>query len=222
MRYVGVDLFGKTAVGKTTIFKLFADPQSRLMQEGGNLSYDFRTYYARCWIFPRRWEHSMVFLADPKFDMRYQSLDMKMLKKAFEPTNVLIIVSDSTREDVEAIKHSLQIYPRIKLGLIIFIIANMQDKPGVLPVEEIKQITGINDVLGLIAIQSNARAKVEPFIEEGVKRFFHMLAKRGDWMELIDDIPTNKTQKDPNCANQGKKQFKEKDADSEWESADKD
>ncbi len=99
MRYITIDLFGKVSVGKSTIFSLFADPEGRMLENGGNLSYDPRVYYARCWILPRRWEHSMVFLTDPKFDMRQNSLDNTFLTKMLEPTNVLMLVTDSTKEE---------------------------------------------------------------------------------------------------------------------------
>jgi hypothetical protein len=184
---VTIDLFGKVNVGKTTIFKHFVDPQFRHLQEGGNLSYDFRTYYARCWVLPNRWEHSMVYLCDPKFDMKWQSLDLKTLTKNFEPTNILMVVTDSTAEDVENVKNSFAIYPKLKLGLIVFVIANMQDKPGVLSVEEIKQRLELNDVLGLVATEPDTKSKVEKFLEEAVYRYFLMLSKRGQEMQLIDD-----------------------------------
>ena len=118
-KYVTVDLFGKVGVGKTTIFEPFAG--DRLLKDGGNLSYDYRTYYARCWVLERRWDHTMVFLTDPKLDMRWKDLRVKHLQKLFEPTNVLIIVTDSTKEDVQAIKKSFSIFPRIKKKLIIFV-----------------------------------------------------------------------------------------------------
>lgn len=186
-RYVTIDLFGKVNVGKTTIFKHFVDPQFRHLQEGGNLSYDFRTYFARCWVLPNRWEHSMVFLCDPKFDMKWQSLDMKTLTKNFEPTNILLIVTDSTPEDVDNVKNSFAMYPKLKLGIITFVIANMQDKLGVLTVDEIKHRLGIEDVLGLVATESNTKELVEPFIEKAVYRYFLMLSKRGQEMQLIDE-----------------------------------
>ena len=45
----------------------------------------------------------LVFLTDPKFDMRQNSLDNTFLTKILEPTNVLMLVTDSTKEDVESI-----------------------------------------------------------------------------------------------------------------------
>ncbi len=182
-----MDLFGKVKVGKTTIFQLFTDPQNRMMNEGGNLSYDMRAYYARCWIFPKRWDHSMVFLCDPKFDMRWNCLDLKFMAKMFAPTNVVMIVSDSTPEDIDAITHCIPMYNKIKPGVITFIIANMQDKPGRLSVEEIQKRTGIKDVLGLVAIAPDARSKLEPFLMEGVMRYFLQLSKRGEIMQLTGD-----------------------------------
>jgi hypothetical protein len=185
VRYITIDLFGKVAVGKSTIFALFADPQGRLLQEGGNLSYDPRTYYARCWILPNRWNHSMVFLADPKFDMRQNALDNKYLAKMFEMTNILMIVTDSSQSDVDAVCRSIPVYSRIKLGLVIFIIANMQDKPDTLSVEEIQKQTGIADVLGISAIDASVRPILEEFFESAVKRYFLLLAKRGQSLELV-------------------------------------
>jgi hypothetical protein len=186
-RYVTIDLFGKVQVGKTTIFNHFVDPQYRHLDQGGNLSYDFRTYYARCWVLPHRWSHSMIFLADPKFDMKWQSLDIKFLTKMFEPTNILMVVNDSTPEDVECVKHGFTVFPRIKRNLIVFVIANMQDKAGALSVENIIQRLEINDVLGLNALETSTKSKVEPFLEKAVYRYFHMLSKRGEEMELIND-----------------------------------
>jgi hypothetical protein len=180
------------------MFELFADPQGRTLQEGGNLSYDPRIFYARCWILPNRWEHSMVFLADPKFDMRQNSLDTKFLTKMLEPTNILMLVTDSTREDVESIKRSFPMYCKIKRGLIIFIIANMQDTPNALSVDEIKEITKISDVLGISAVDPNSRFLLENYFEEAVKRYFLLLAKRGQAMELVDDVEYAPPQKKMN------------------------
>jgi len=166
---------------------LFADPQGRMLEEEGNLSYDPRVYYARCWILPRRWEHSMVFLTDPKFDMRQNSLDSNYLTKMFEVTNVLMIVTDSTTEDVDAITRCIPMYFRIKRGLIIFIIANMQDNPDALTIEEIKLKTGISDVIGLSALDPQSKEQLETFFEEAVKRYFLLLEKRGQTLELVND-----------------------------------
>lgn len=184
-KYVTVDLFGKVGVGKTTIFELFAG--DRLLKDGGNLSYDFRIYYARCWVLERRWEHTMVFLADPKLDMRWKDLKVRHMRKLFEPTNVLLIVTDSTKEDVLAVKQSFSMYPKIKRKLIIFVIANMQDKEGRLDVQEIKDILEMQDVLGLTATDPGAKELVEDFIENGVLRYFNMLSKRGEALLLLDE-----------------------------------
>ena len=91
-KYVTIDLFGKVGCGKTTIFELFAG--TRLLKHGGNLSYDFRGWYAKCWILPRHWEKTMVFLADPKLEFRWRDLQAKHLRKLFEPTNILVLVTD--------------------------------------------------------------------------------------------------------------------------------
>jgi hypothetical protein len=184
---VTIDLFGKVQVGKTTLFNHFVDPQFRHLQEGGNLSYDFRTYYAKCWILPNRWDHSMVFLADPKFDMRWNQLDIKFLAKMFEPTNILMIVTDSTPEDVDHVKNAIATLQKIKRNLIVFVIANMQDRPGVLPVEEIQKRLGMEEVLGTCALEAKTKEEVLKFCEKAVFRYFHMLSKRGDEMFLIDD-----------------------------------
>ncbi len=197
-RYVTVDLFGKVGVGKTTIFELFAG--DRLLKYGGNLSYDFRGYYARCWVLPRRWHHSMVFLADPKLEWFWKDLKVKNLRKLFEPTNVLMIVTDSTKEDVMNVKNSFSIYPKIKRKLIIYVIANMQDKTGRLSPTEIKDILNMDQVLGLNAKGPNAKKKVESFIEEAAIMYFRMLSKRGVAMEILDEnqIGFNKTEKEEN------------------------
>ena len=184
-RYVTIDLFGKVEVGKTTIFNHFAG--NHFLQEGGNLSYDMRTYYARCWVLPNRWAHSMVFLADPKFEMRWKDLNVRYLQKMFEPTNILMIVTDSTEEDVMAVKNSFSFYPRVKRSLIKFVIANKQDLPDRLSVNEIQKTLEMKEVLGLSAIAKDTKAKVEPFLEEAVKRYFLMLSKKGQEMELIDE-----------------------------------
>ncbi|QEE15570.1 GTPase domain-containing protein [Promethearchaeum syntrophicum] len=186
-KYVTIDLFGKVGCGKTTIFELFAE--KKFLKEGGNLSYDFRTYYARCWVLRRRWEHTMVFLTDPKLEMRWKDLRAKHLRKLLVPTNILLIVSDSTLEDVNAIKQSFKIWPRIKRKMIIFIIANMQDLPGRLSGAEIKKILNINDILEINATDGNpeTRIKIEEFIEEATIRYFRMLAKRGLVMSVLDE-----------------------------------
>ncbi len=186
-KYVTIDLFGKVGCGKTTIFELFAG--NKFLKEGGNLSYDFRTYYAKCWVLERRWEHTMVFLADPKLEMRWRDLRAKHLRKLLVPTNVLIIVTDSTREDVNAVKQSFKIWPRIKRKMIIFIIANMQDLPGRLSGAEIKEILSMNDVLELNATNGDpeTKVKIEQFIEEATIRYFRMLAKRGQVMSVLDE-----------------------------------
>ncbi len=184
-RYVTIDLFGKVGCGKTTIFELFAE--KKFLREGGNLSYDFRRYYARCWILKNRWSHSMVYLTDPKLEFRWKDLRTKHLRKLFKPTNILIITTDSTREDVENVKKSFSVYPKIKLKLIIFVIANMQDLPGRLPVEEIKKILGMEEVLGLSATSPDAKEKVEGFLEDAAKRYFLMLSKRGRAMAFLDE-----------------------------------
>jgi hypothetical protein len=128
----------------------------------------------------------MVFLADPKFDLRWKSLNIKYLRKMFEPTNILMIVTDSSEEDVEAVKNSLEMYPRVKRNLVIFLIANMQDKANVLSVEKIKLITGIQDIIGISAISPNTKQLLEPFFEEAIKRYFLMLSKQGLEMEFLD------------------------------------
>ena len=186
-KYVTIDLFGKVGCGKTTIFEMFAG--NKFLKDGGNLSYDFRTYYARCWILERKWEHTMVFLTDPKLEMRWKDLRAKHLRKLLEPTNILIIVTDSTPEDVNAIKQSFKMWPRIKRKLIIFIIANMQDLPGRLSGAEIKKILNMNDVLELNATDPNpaTKEKIENFLEEATIRFFRMLAKRGQVMSVLDE-----------------------------------
>jgi signal recognition particle receptor subunit beta len=184
-RYVTIDLFGKVEAGKTTLFNHFAG--NSFLQEGGNLSYDMRTYYARCWVLPNRWSHSMVFLADPKFEMRWKDLNVKYLQKMFEPTNILMIVTDSTEEDVMAVKNSFSFYPRVKRSLIKFIIANKQDLPDRMSVSDIQKTLEMKDVLGLSAIAEETKAKVEPFLEEAVKRYFIMLSKKGQEMELVDE-----------------------------------
>ncbi|UYP47548.1 hypothetical protein NEF87_003833 [Candidatus Lokiarchaeum ossiferum] len=200
-KYVSIDLFGKVDVGKTTIFELFAG--TRLLKDGGNLSYDFRTYYAKCWVLQQRWEHTMVFLADPKLEMRWKDLRAKQLRKLMEPTNILILVTDSTLEDVRSIKQSFEMWPKIKKKLIIFVIANMQDKEGRLSVEEIKQFLEMKDVIGISAIQPGAKEKVEQFIEDATLRFFGMLAKRGQALLLYDDdeIGFGKTPKEKKSKN---------------------
>lgn len=184
-KYVTIDLFGKVGVGKTTIFNHFAG--DRLLKDGGNLSYDYRIYYARCWILPRRWEHTMVFLTDPKLDMRWKDLRVRHLQKLFEPTNILMIVTDSTKEDVLAVKESFSIYPKIKRKLIIFIIANQQDLPGRLSVDEIKEILQMKDVIGIKATDPDCVPVLEKFFEAAVIRYFTMVAKRGQVMMLLDE-----------------------------------
>lgn len=184
-RYVTIDLFGKVQVGKTTIFQHFVDPQLRLLHQGGNLSHDFRTYYARVWIFPNRWEHSMVFLADPKWDMRWQQVDIKYLSKMFEPTNILLIVTDSTEEDVDHIRNYLELLPRIKRGLIVFVIANMQDLPNRLSIDAIKTRLQTEDVIGLVATAPNTKEVLLPFLEKAVFRYFLMLSKLGEEMDFL-------------------------------------
>ncbi len=184
-KYVSIDLFGKVGVGKTTIFELFAG--TRLLKDGGNLSYDFRTYYAKCWVLQQRWEHTMVFLADPKLDMRWKDLRVKHLRKLFEPTNILILVTDSTHEDVMAVKQSFEMWPKIKKKMIIFVVANMQDMDDRLSVDEIKQILSMKDVLGLSATDSSAKENISLLIEDATLRYFGMLAKRGQAMALYDE-----------------------------------
>ena len=184
-RYVTLDLFGKMGAGKTTIFKLFAG--KRLLKDGGNLSNDFRMYFMKCWVLQNRWSHSMVFLADPKFEFFWNQIDFGLLKFVFQVTNVLIIVTDSTLEDVEAIKRSFAIYPRLKKKLILFIIANMQDLPDRLSVDEIKAHLEMDDVLGLVATEPGAKEKVEKYLEEATLRYFLMLSKRGEMMAVMDD-----------------------------------
>ena len=207
-KYVTIDLFGKISCGKTTIFEMFAG--KKFLKEGGNLSYDFRTYYARCWILERRWEHTMVFLADPKLEMRWRDLRAKHLRKLMEPTNILIIVTDSTREDVNAVKESFKMWPRIKRKMIIFIIANMQDLPDRLSVSEIKEILNMNDILGISATDGNpeTKAKIEQFIEEATIRYFRMLAKRGQVMSVLDEdeigFGKKRKEKNDNKTSEGK------------------
>jgi len=199
-KYVTIDLFGKVGCGKTTIFELFAG--KKFLKEGGNLSYDFRTYYAKCWVLERKWEHTMVFLADPKLEMRWKDLRAKHLRKLMEPTNILIIVTDSTREDVNAVKQSFQMWPRIKRKMIIFIIANMQDLPERLSGAEIKKILNMKDVLEINATDEDpeTKVKIEQFIEEATIRYFRMLAKRGQVMAILneDEIGFGKKIKDKN------------------------
>jgi len=195
-KYVTVDLFGKVGTGKTTIFELFAG--NRYLKDGGNLSFDFRTYYARCWVLEKRWEHTMVFLTDPKLDMRWRDLRAKHLRKLCEPTNVLMIVTDSTKEDVEAVKQSFQMWPRIKRKFIIFVIANMQDLPDRLSVPEIKAVLQMEDVIGLSATDPGAKEIIEEFLERATLRYFQMLSKRGTAMSILgeDEIGFGKTRKE--------------------------
>jgi hypothetical protein len=197
-KYITIDLFGKVGTGKTTIFELFLKEGNRFLKDGGNLSYDFRTYYARVWILEKRWSHTMVFLTDPKLDMRWRDLRAKHLRKLCEPTNVLLIVTDSTKEDVEAVKESFRMWPRIKRKLIIFVIANMQDLPNRLTVPEIKTILQMEDVIGLSAIDPGAKKTVEDFVEHATLRYFQMLAKRGAVMAFLDEdeIGFGKTRKE--------------------------
>jgi hypothetical protein len=180
VHFISIDLFGKVSVGKTTIFEMFADPQGRTLHDGGNLSPDPRIYYARCWILPNRWEDHMVFLADPKFDMRRHDLPISILNNYFGPTNVLVLVTDSTPEDVEAVARCIPEYMRIKPGLIIFIIANMQDCEGAVSPEEISRQTGIGDVLGISALDVSIKPQLEEFFEKAVKRYFMLISKRGE------------------------------------------
>ncbi|MHA1585027.1 MAG: GTPase domain-containing protein [Promethearchaeota archaeon] len=184
-KYVTIDLFGKVSCGKTTIFELFAG--NRFLKDGGNLSYDFRGYYAKCWILPQRWGHTMVFLTDPKLDMRWRDLRVKHMRKLFEPTNVLVIVTDSTREDVQAIKESFRIWPKIKRKLIIFIIANMQDLPDRMKTEEIQEFLQMKDVLGLCALEENAKEKLTDFFEKATMRYFQMISKKYERMLILDE-----------------------------------
>lgn len=183
-KYVTIDLFGKVGCGKTTIFEKFAG--NRFLKDGGNLSYDFRGYYAKCWILPKRWGHTMVFLADPKLEFRWRDLQAKHLRKLFEPTNILILVTDSTPDDVEAIKQSFSIWPIIKKKMIIFIIANMQDLPDRMSVEEIKEKLQMKDIIGISALDKTTKPKIEAFLEEAVIRYFTMLSKRGETMLLLE------------------------------------
>ncbi len=183
-KYVTIDLFGKVGVGKTTIFELFAG--DKFLKEGGNLSYDMRTYYAKCWVMEKRWEHTMVFLSDPKLEMRWKDLRAKYLRKLLEPTNILMIVTDSTREDVQAIKQSFEMWPRIKRKLILFVIANMQDIPDRLSVETIKEILCMNDVIGISALKEDTKEILEKFLENATIRYFTMLSKRGEALSIYD------------------------------------
>ncbi|MHA1746645.1 MAG: hypothetical protein ACTSWW_11640, partial [Promethearchaeota archaeon] len=171
---------------------------NRYLKDGGNLSFDFRTYYARCWVLEKRWEHTMVFLTDPKLDMRWRDLRAKHLRKLCEPTNVLMIVTDSTKEDVEAVKQSFQMWPRIKRKFIIFVIANMQDLPDRLSVPEIKTVLQMEDVIGLSATDPGAKEIIEEFLERATLRYFQMLSKRGTVMAILgeDEIGFGKTQKE--------------------------
>ncbi len=184
-KYVTIDLFGKVGCGKTTIFELFAG--KRFLKDGGNLSYDFRGYYAKCWILPQRWGHTMVFLSDPKLEFRWKDLRAKHLRKLFEPTNIMVLVTDSTPEDVECIKQSFKVWPLIKKKMILFVIANMQDLPNRLTVEEIQQHLEMKDVLGISALDPEEKPKIENFLESAVLRYFSMLAKRGKSMLLLDE-----------------------------------
>lgn len=176
-RFVTIDLFGKMGVGKTTIFELFAG--DKFLKEGGNLSYDFRGYYAKCWILEKRWEHSMVFLADPKLEYRWKDLNADLLRKYFEPTNVVMIVTDSTEKDVKNIKDSFSIFPQLKRKLILFVIATMQDIKGRMSVKEIEQVLGIKDIIGINTHAPGTKEKVEKFMEKAVLRYFLMLSRIG-------------------------------------------
>ena len=61
----------------------------------------------------------------------------------------------------------------------------MQDNPDVLTVDEIKAQTGIGDVLGIAAINPDTKLELESFFEESVRRFFHLLERRGQTLELV-------------------------------------
>ncbi len=184
MHYVQIDLFGKVGVGKTTIYNHFKG--DRHMKHGGNLVEDWRVFYAKCWIFKERFKNYMVFLSDPKFDMRWRDLDVKFLEEKFEPTNIVMVVTDSTPEDVVAVKNSLKLLPKLKLGLITFVLANKQDLPDALSVSEIKERLSTNDVYGLSALSPDAKEILEEAFLEAKNRYLLMLSKRNEQLDLID------------------------------------
>jgi GTPase SAR1 family protein len=183
MKYIQIDLMGKVTAGKTTIYNQFAG--DTYLRDGGNLTDDWRTYYARCWVLPNRYAHSMVFLSDPKFDMRWQDLNMGFMRKMFQPTNILFIVSDSTERDVENIKRYWDLLENIKRGLITFVLANKQDLPGAIPEIEIRERLNNQDVFGIQATDPQLKPRLTEIIEMAVHRYLLMLAKRGERLGLI-------------------------------------
>ena len=80
-------------------------------------------------------------------------------EKFIEGSDVVLLMTNSTKENVEKSKRFLEISNRIVPFTRLAVIANKQDLPDAMSTEEIEKIMG-NKAYGLVAIESGSRDKI--------------------------------------------------------------
>ncbi len=152
---IKLTLAGYGAVGKTTIFKLLkgvAAPAAYFPTIGANVDREdilIRNARIRVWDlagqeqYHRTWP---IFLRNSK---------------------LVLLVTDSSRTNVERSKNLLNLVKTIEPKAIIIGIANKQDMPNRLSPQEIESILGVKSY-GLVAIDTSYREKITDVVANGI------------------------------------------------------
>nr|MDO8098563.1 ADP-ribosylation factor-like protein [Candidatus Njordarchaeota archaeon] len=152
---VKLTLAGYGAVGKTTIFKL-------LKGKGTELSY-YPTIGANVDCEDLIIGKSKINVWDLAGQEHYHRTWPIFLRN----TKIALIVTDSTRENVEKTKNILNIVKAVEPKAIIVGIANKQDLPNALPPKEVGSMLGI-ETYPCVAIDTSYREKMIAVIENAI------------------------------------------------------
>ena len=151
-RQIALALIGESRVGKTTIIKLLDENA-----ESRGTSYQIETED----IVYTAWE-LQTSSSEPQ---RLAVFATSFLKNSPEFDRFVIIVSDSSKEDVNKIKYSLKFLRQTFPDTRFAIIANKQDVPGALSPSQVKSILGI-ETHGLTAINPTCKQTLFKILQQ--------------------------------------------------------
>ena len=153
--YLKMVIIGDSGVGKSSLLKLIMDEKtssSYVPTVGADVK-EFNTMVKNMKLI--FWDFS----GQPRF--------RKLWKSFLEGTDIAIIVTDSTSENLEETKMIFQLIKDEKPELEFILIANKQDLPEAIPPKTIEKYMGIK-AHGLVAIDPNYRKKILKIIKKTI------------------------------------------------------
>ncbi|KKK41308.1 hypothetical protein LCGC14_1619370, partial [marine sediment metagenome] len=146
-----ISIVGLSGVGKTTTTQLIKDEEIPLEHiptitgKVGTIKLEGINLYL--------WD----FAGQNQFDYLWE--------KFMAGSDVVLLMTNSTKENVEKSKHFLEISKKVVPFTRLAVIANKQDLPDAMSIEEIEKIMG-NKAYGLIAIEPSSRDKIVRIIAD--------------------------------------------------------